>query len=389
MDKEKKLNEIKNLIETAELSLQQARKIMVDLVGSQEEKQFLAKASASGSMAEGDEGKIIQGVFDGQNMVGPDGKKYSVPANYASKSKLIEGDQLKLTIKPDGSFVYKQIKLLERKRIVGTLAIDEETNEYRVVAGNRSYKVLTASVTYFKGEEGNKVTILIPQEGDATWAAVENIYKSDELPDYLVQEEKQQDQQAESSQSQESPQESVPSLDNQSSQADLSKEDLPNQSHYPHQGGNQMQQDGGTPIDNSNSDAEDEVADKSDSDSASEFLENNQKANSFDSKVDEGSQEQEFSPTTHRAQSQENQPTETKLEANPKDNQPLDTFDKIGQTESSEAEYDKPNQEPNQDKTADIQKKMIDLINQTHQDDQNQDDSDLDNEQDRQGLEQF
>jgi len=29
-------------------------------------------------------GKVIEGVFDGQNMVGSDGKTYPVPANYAS-----------------------------------------------------------------------------------------------------------------------------------------------------------------------------------------------------------------------------------------------------------------------------------------------------------------
>ena len=47
----------------------------------------------------------MEGVFDGQNMMGPDGKKYPVPANYASKSKLVEGDVLKLTISDDGSFI--------------------------------------------------------------------------------------------------------------------------------------------------------------------------------------------------------------------------------------------------------------------------------------------
>ena len=59
-------------------------------------------------------GKIIEGQFDGQNMIGPDGKVYPVPANYASKSKLVEGDTLKLTIAQDGSFIYKQIGPVER-----------------------------------------------------------------------------------------------------------------------------------------------------------------------------------------------------------------------------------------------------------------------------------
>ena len=44
-------------------------------------------------------------------MIGPKDKIFPVPANYASKSKLVEGDRLKLTILPNGSFVYKQISL--------------------------------------------------------------------------------------------------------------------------------------------------------------------------------------------------------------------------------------------------------------------------------------
>ena len=60
------------------------------------------------------EERIVEGVFDGQGMVGPDGKQYSVPANYASKSKLVEGDILKLTITPRGSFIYKQIEPIEQ-----------------------------------------------------------------------------------------------------------------------------------------------------------------------------------------------------------------------------------------------------------------------------------
>ena len=46
--------------------------------------------------------QIIEGVFDGMQMVGPDGKTYSVPPNYASKSKIVEGDFMKLTITPSG-----------------------------------------------------------------------------------------------------------------------------------------------------------------------------------------------------------------------------------------------------------------------------------------------
>jgi hypothetical protein len=120
------------------------------------------------------DGVIIEGVFDGENMIGPDGKQYSVPANYASKSKLVEGDILKLTITPNGTFIYKQIGPIERGRVIGKLEQTTEGNFF-VQSGNKKWKVLTASVTYFKGQIGDEVVILVPKTGDSKWAAVENI----------------------------------------------------------------------------------------------------------------------------------------------------------------------------------------------------------------------
>lgn len=125
-----------------------------------------------------EEGEIVEGVFDGVNMIGNDSKQYTIPANYASKSKLVEGDVLKLTILDDGSFLYKQIGPIERKRMRGTLMQDEDTGEYSVLAQGNTFKVLSASVTYFKGEVGDEVIILIPTDKQSQWAAVENIIKS-------------------------------------------------------------------------------------------------------------------------------------------------------------------------------------------------------------------
>ena len=121
--------------------------------------------------------KIIEGVFDGQNMVGPDGKVYSVPANYASKSKLVEGDILKLTILADGSFIFKQIGPVERDRVVGNLIYNEEKGQYYVTSGEQRWKVLTASVTYYKGQINDETVILVPKDCKSRWAAVENIIK--------------------------------------------------------------------------------------------------------------------------------------------------------------------------------------------------------------------
>ncbi len=125
------------------------------------------------------EGKILEGVFDGQNMIGSDGRQYVVPPNYASKSKLVEGDILKLTIQPNGTFLYKQIGPIERQRVVGTLTRDEMTNEWRVIAGGKKYCVLTAAVTFHRGNVADEAVLLIPKAAPSKWAAVENIIKNE------------------------------------------------------------------------------------------------------------------------------------------------------------------------------------------------------------------
>ncbi|MDD5290801.1 MAG: hypothetical protein PHZ04_01670 [Patescibacteria group bacterium] len=124
-------------------------------------------------------GKVIEGVFDGENMIGPDGKEYSVPANYASKSKLVEGDILKLTIANSGTFIYKQIGPIERTRIIGELKKGGD-GDFFVESEGKKWHVLPASVTYFKGNPGDETVILIPKTGESKWAAVENIIRKRE-----------------------------------------------------------------------------------------------------------------------------------------------------------------------------------------------------------------
>ncbi|MFZ5365188.1 MAG: hypothetical protein ACOZBH_03260 [Patescibacteria group bacterium] len=121
--------------------------------------------------------KVIEGVFNGQSMIGSDGKEYDVPANYASKSKLVEGDILKLSVSPTGAFIYKQIKPIERQRIIGELYLDPQSKQYFAKSEGKKWQLLMASVTYFKGEPGDEVIFLVPAEDGSRWAAVENIIK--------------------------------------------------------------------------------------------------------------------------------------------------------------------------------------------------------------------
>lgn len=177
MDKASNLALIAQMIDAAEKNIQSAKHLLRETMGGSMPKGpggMLGEKINMLSVSEG--GKVIEGVFDGQNMIGPDSKQYPVPANYASKSKLLEGDVLKLTISEDGSFIYKQIGPIERKKMLGILMQDEK-GDYRVLAEGKAYKVLLASLTYFKAEPGDEVTIVVPSEQETDWAAVENVIK--------------------------------------------------------------------------------------------------------------------------------------------------------------------------------------------------------------------
>jgi hypothetical protein len=110
-------------------------------------------------------------------MIGADGHSYAVPPNYASKSRLVEGDILKLTIRSDGTFLFKQIGPIARKRLVGTVAYDASAGHHVALCGEVVYHVLTASVTFFHARPGDEVVVLVPQTTPSVWAAIENVVK--------------------------------------------------------------------------------------------------------------------------------------------------------------------------------------------------------------------
>ncbi len=126
------------------------------------------------------DGRVVDGVFDGEHMIGEDGRKYLVPPNYASKSKLVEGDLLRLMISDNGRFLFKQKGPIERNRLVGMLTQDELTNDWQVQAGGQVYRVLTAAVTYHRGAAGDEGVILVPKNTPSRWAALENVIKREE-----------------------------------------------------------------------------------------------------------------------------------------------------------------------------------------------------------------
>lgn len=169
-----KIQALREMIMNAERTIQGAKSMLLQLEGKKKSGRPKKIETAD------EEGTVVQGTFDGQFMTGVDGKQYPVPANYASKSKLVEGDMLKLTITPDGSFIYKQIGPTERRHAIGIVTQDERGN-YQIVADNQVYRILLASVTYFKLAPGDEVAILLPRDLDATFAVIENVLQKGAL----------------------------------------------------------------------------------------------------------------------------------------------------------------------------------------------------------------
>jgi hypothetical protein len=174
-DTKNKLLMIQQMVESIESNLDIVRHALTEIAGGE-----LPESHSNGyskrpinGVSVSNKGKVIEGVFDGESMLGPDGRKYPVPPNYASKSKLVSGDILKLTIADNGSFIYKQIGPVERVQMVGTLK--RIGGDYFVHMENGEFRVLTASVTYFKAEPGDQVTVIVAAGTSSGWGAIENI----------------------------------------------------------------------------------------------------------------------------------------------------------------------------------------------------------------------
>lgn len=118
---------------------------------------------------------VLEGHFNGEKMIGDDSKEYNVPPNYASKSKLVTGDRMKLTITHSGAFIYKQIGPINRKRVIGTLEFNPEHNHWTVKGPEASYKVLAASISFYKGKPGDEVILFVPESTPSEWAAVDQL----------------------------------------------------------------------------------------------------------------------------------------------------------------------------------------------------------------------
>ncbi len=175
MKNKNQIKAIKDFIITAEKSLKNAKKLLADLIKDNNlDLNKTVDLDTSGLHSYNSENsQIIEWIFTGEEMYGVDWNKYPIPANYASKSKMVQWDKLKLTIAPNGKMLYKQIAPIERE--ITTWLLTEDKGKYQAVADWKTYDLLTAAVTHFWAKVGDNLTLIIPKWKEATFAAIDNI----------------------------------------------------------------------------------------------------------------------------------------------------------------------------------------------------------------------
>ena len=132
-------------------------------------------AAVAASTTEEDGVQVVEWKFDGTFMIGNDAKMYPVPMNYASKTKLIPGDMLKLRIMEDGKLIYKVIGPAPRKFLKAKLTKTEEGKFIALTEENKTFSLNQAAVSFFKGNVGNEITIILNAGEDSGFAAIEAV----------------------------------------------------------------------------------------------------------------------------------------------------------------------------------------------------------------------
>ena len=121
--------------------------------------------------------EVVEGIFDGYYMVGADQKKYPVPMNYSSKSKLIPGDVMKLKILPDGKMLFKLIKPAERKHLRPILSKTDDNKFTANTDDGKIYFLNQAAVSFHAGTPGDELYIIVNDKDEGLFAAIEAIIK--------------------------------------------------------------------------------------------------------------------------------------------------------------------------------------------------------------------
>lgn len=185
MSSAKKIESILNLIEISESNLRTAKSMLMQL--SQEKglkvstPTEIRQSTPVRNTEEHSALEVVEGYFDGENMIGDNGKIYLVPQNYASKTQLVVGDRMKWILTSERE-IFKLIQPVARERVIGTFAIEGDTFLVLVDKFPNPVKILKASGTYAMKQlglqPGDEVAIYVPKDATPTWGAFINVVKS-------------------------------------------------------------------------------------------------------------------------------------------------------------------------------------------------------------------
>lgn len=109
----------------------------------------------------------LYGTYQDRAFVADTGEILSVPDNYSSKSLLVEGDRLACYFTEEGP-KFKNFQPIPRIHIEAQLVEENdlvmaERLIYGILTGQR-YKILDASITFFKVHVGDTVLMAVPKE---------------------------------------------------------------------------------------------------------------------------------------------------------------------------------------------------------------------------------
>jgi hypothetical protein len=109
--------------------------------------------------------------YNGDSIIDDQGVIYPINKNYASKSRLIDGDVLIMRTDSQGGIYYKLSKPVPRKTVIAD--IKETNGQYIAIYNNKSYKILTAASNFYELYNNCQAMIVISITEDNKWCAID------------------------------------------------------------------------------------------------------------------------------------------------------------------------------------------------------------------------
>lgn len=159
---EKNLEDLRNIVSFTYKNLEKISRI-IDNIDKEKRKEMYKSMPG------------VSGYFDGVYLVGEDGSKHEVPANYAAKSRIVYGDTLKM-IEEDGKKMFKQIDKVPRKRLEGVLSKKE--GKWYFLSDGGTYRISDVAAEFHKADLNDKAVAYVPENlANAGFAALDYLEK--------------------------------------------------------------------------------------------------------------------------------------------------------------------------------------------------------------------